>query len=164
MAENADEVFGEMNPGVACMFARRLGDEVVEQVGKIVNAVVQGGNFQGNDIEPVVEVFAEISASNCLGEIPVGGGHDSDIDLDTALGVAHAMEFAVLQYSQKFRLKGSGDFADFVEEKGPAVRGLEEAVAITRGASERALGVSEEFALEKALGKGRTINFDKGAF
>jgi hypothetical protein len=74
------------------------------------------------------------------------------------------MEFAVLQYSQKFRLKGSGDFADFVEEKGPAVRGLEEAVAITRGASERALGVSEEFALEKAFGKGRTINFDKGAF
>ena len=68
----------------------------------------------------------------------------------------------VLQHVQQLGLQRRLHLADFVEEDGPAVRLFELADACRRGAGERALLVTEEFALEQLSGSAAQLTFTNG--
>src|SRR5262249_59817757 len=64
-----------------------------------------------------------------------------------------AHRLAVLQPAQQLRLQVGTDLGDLVEEQGTAAGPLEAAGTSRGGAGERALLVSEDLALEHALGE-----------
>ncbi len=113
-----------------------------------------------DDVEPVVKVFSKPARRNFLFQVPVGGCHHSDVDLET-LFTADPFEDLVLQDPEKFHLDGGIDFPDFVQEDGPAVGQLETALFLADGPGETPFFMAEEFTLQKSLGKGRTVGLDE---
>ncbi|NJO56198.1 MAG: ParB/RepB/Spo0J family partition protein [Rhodospirillales bacterium] len=95
----------------------------------IVAALPQCGDEHRHDVDPVVEVGAEIPLGDGIFQIAVGGADDADVDLDCS-GAADAFELAFLQHPQQLRLEGRRDFADLVEKQGAAVALLELADSI----------------------------------
>jgi hypothetical protein len=55
--------------------AFELGQHHVHQVGDVPRMLTQGRDIDGEHIEPVIEIAAEASATDHLGEIAIGGGH-----------------------------------------------------------------------------------------
>src|SRR5439155_504046 len=88
-------------------------------------------------------------------------GDDADVDPRQARA-ADRQHLAVLQDAQELRLEVRTDLADLVEEERPARCPLEAAGARRDGTGERALLVSEELALEHALGEGLAVHRDEG--
>ena len=70
----------------------------------------------GNTFKPVVEVHPELAGLNRLGQIPIGGGDDTDIGSD-GLVAAQAFELFQLQHAQEFDLQLHGHLADLVQKK-----------------------------------------------
>jgi hypothetical protein len=92
-------------------------------------------NEDGEDPEPVVEVFAKTALGEGPGEIAVGGGEDSDVHLHGP-DTADALELAGLEDAQKLGLKVQGEIADLVQEERASVRELE-APDLGRGGARR---------------------------
>jgi hypothetical protein len=137
-------------------------EEVLGEKGDILPAFAEGGDVDGDDVEAEVEVLAELLAGDAQFELAVGGGEDADIDLDGA-GAPDPFELAFLEDAQEFGLDDGGDFADLVEEEGPAVGELEAALALGDGAGEGAFFVAEELAFDEVFGDGGAIEGDEGA-
>ena len=120
----------------------------------------RGGKIDLDDVEAIVEVFAELSLLGEPQQVAIGGGDDADVDLD-GLRPADALESAFLEHAQQFGLHGQRDLADLVEKDRAAVRQLEPALALTGRAGERPLLVAEELAFEQRLRQGRAIDGDE---
>ena len=83
------------------------------------------------------------------------------VDL-AGLAVAHAADLARLQGAQQLGLHIEGQLPDLVQEDGAPVRGLEGPDAIAIRAGERALGVTEELALDEVGGDRAAVDDDEG--
>src|SRR5688500_4554386 len=73
------------------------------------------------------------------------------------------LKFLLLQGAEEFRLEFQGNITDFVEEERAAVRQFEAPDALRDCASEGALFMAEEFALEEAGRNGGAVQFDESA-
>ena len=82
------------------------------------------------------------------------------IDLNR-FGAAHGANLVLLQDAQQLYLQAHRHVADFVEQQGAAIGGLEQAFVIARGAGERTFHVTKQFRLEQVLGHGAAIDRDK---
>ena len=125
------------------VFLAVAAEEEIDQERDIVFALAKGGKIQINNIEAVVEIFAEFAVFDQLLEIGVGGGDDADVDAHAFVG-AQRHEFAVLKNAQKLDLNFGADGADFVEENAAAIRSFEEAFAIGDGSGEGAFDMAEQ--------------------
>src|SRR5439155_13993772 len=67
-----------------------------------------------------------------------------------------------LERPQHLRLQGDGNFADLIQEEGPAVSLLELPASRLDRAREGAAGVAEQLALEERLGYGRAVDGHHG--
>ncbi len=72
-----------------------LVHEVLDEQGDIVLAVAQGREVDGDDVEPVVEVFAEAAGFDLLRQDLVRGGNHAGVDLDGD-GAPDAFELTLL--------------------------------------------------------------------
>ena len=81
----------------------------------IIGTFTQRRQADLHDIEPVVEVFPELTGAGHGLEVAVGGGDQAHIDL-TALGGAHTADFAFLQDPEQASLGFRRQFADFIQE------------------------------------------------
>ena len=86
--------------------------------------VAQRRQLDGEDVEPVVEVLAQLAVAHRFGRIDVGGGDDADVDR-LLLPSAEAAERALLQHAQQLDLRRRHHLGDLVEEQRAAVRQLE---------------------------------------
>ena len=118
-----------------------------------------GGQVDRHDVEAVVQVLAEPAGVDLVEQVAVGGGDDPGVDLD-GLGVADALELALLEDAEQLHLELGRGAVDLVEEDGAGVRRLEPAGAVLDGAGERALDVAEQLAFEQALGQGPAVDAD----
>ena len=84
-----------------------------------------------DDLQPVVEVFAELAAQHHRLEIAVGRRDDADVDVDR-LVAAELGELRVLQDVQQLGLQRRLHLADLVEEDRAGVGLLELADARRR--------------------------------
>ncbi len=82
----------------------------------IFAAAAQRRQVDGDDVEPVVEIFAEPAFAHRLAQVDIGGGDDADVDLDL-LNAAKLHEAAVLQHAQDLCLRVHTHRADFVQEE-----------------------------------------------
>ena len=88
-------------------------------------ACAQRRQVDRDDVEAVVEVFAEAALADGLAKVDVGGGDDADVDLDL-VDSAEVHEALVLEDAQDLGLGVQAHVADFVEEERAAVGDFEE--------------------------------------
>ncbi len=110
-----------------------------------------------DDIQPVIEILAELALFDQFGQIRVGGGDDSHIHAD-GLRAAESLKLALLQHAQQLGLQTERHVADFVQEDGAVIGLLETADAVADGAGKRALHVPEELGFEQSFGKRAAIH------
>ncbi len=137
--------------------ARELGDEVVDEARNVLAPIAQGRQMDREDVQPVIEIFAELPLGDHRLEVAVGRRHDAHVDLE-GLVAADALELALLQGAEELDLDFHRQIADLVEKEGPAIGQLEAAGPAGDRAGERALFVPEELALEDAGRERRAVH------
>ena len=105
----------------------------------------------------VVQILAEAAFADGFPEVDVGGCHDADIG-PTDLRATHADVLSRFEHSQKSCLSGEWQFTHLVEEDGSLVGRTEIAFALADGSRVGALLVTEEFAVDGALGDGSAVD------
>ncbi len=85
LAEGGEGVFGHLDVGAAVLRAELL-EEFLDEERDVFLAVAQGRDEEGDDVEAVEEVFAEVAAGDLFFEVFVGGGDDADVDVDGVAG------------------------------------------------------------------------------
>ena len=137
-----------------------LGEEVTGEVKDVGAAFAERREREAEEVEAVVEVFAEGVLLDEVGERAVGGGDEADVDWDFARA-AEAADGGVFDGGEEFRLRAGGEGADFVEEKRAAVGGFEEADAAAFGVGEGAAFVAEEFGFGEGVGERGAVDGDE---
>ena len=137
-------------------------EEVAGEDGDVFEALAQGGEADGDDVEAVEEVFAELAGADGLAEVAVGGGDDADVGADGG-AAADGGELAFLEDAEEPGLGFGGHVADLVEEEGAAGGLFEAALGAVHGASEGAAFVAEEFAFDELAGDCGHVDGDEGA-
>ncbi len=113
----------------------------------VLRALPQRGHPKLKLAEPMEEILAEASRGHGGVEILIGGGDDTDVDLDFSM-TAQAVKRISVQHAQELHLSLRLQFADFIQKKCSLVREFEQAGLGRIGASERALFVAEQLTLD----------------
>ena len=119
--------------------------ELFDKDGDIVAPFGQARHPQGDDIEAVVEIFAERAAGDPVPEVDIGRGQQADIDLNRPLG-PDRFDRALLDGAEEFGLQVGAQFADFVEEEGASVGEFELPPLVAYGAGESPFDMPEQLA------------------
>ncbi len=71
----------EISTRGAAVLLPELGEEFAGEEGDVLFALAQGRDVEGDDVEAVEEVLAEVAAGDLLFEVFVGSGDDADVDV-----------------------------------------------------------------------------------
>src|SRR6266446_3241513 len=116
---------------LGCLTRRRtLAQEMPGQIDDILAALSQRWQADGNYIEAIKQVLAELALANRLAQVAMGGGDDPHIGFDRQ-PAADDGELALLQYTQQPGLRLQRHVADLVQEQ-RAASGLFEAADAPR--------------------------------
>ena len=129
-------------------FAAEAPQVVLHQQRQVVAPLAQGGQVDGEDAQPVIQVRPELPLGRPCLQVAVGGRDQPHVGPDR-LVAADALERLLLQQPQDLGLQGQRHVADLVEEQRAAVALLELADAAAVGAGEGALLVAEQLALQQ---------------
>ena len=83
---------------------RAFGQEVLHQAFEITGALPQGRQLHGQDVETVVEIFAEVPGLDLFGQIAVGRGDHAHVDLAHQI-LTEALDFTLLERAKQLRLR-----------------------------------------------------------
>ena len=90
-------------------------------IGMSSGALAQRRHVDGDQVDAVEQVLAELAALDQLGQVAVGGRDDAHVHR-AGLARAEHLVGAVLQHAQQLHLRAGVEFADLVEEDRAAVR------------------------------------------
>ena len=94
--------------------------EKFHQQRNIFLTLPQRGEIDGDDIQAIVEIVAELSFLDQLLEIHVGGRDDAHVNLNL-LYTTQVHELSVLEHAQDFGLRVHGHGSDFIQKQCAAV-------------------------------------------
>jgi hypothetical protein len=134
----------------------------MHQGRNVLLALAQGRDGHGKDVQPEPEVFTEGPRGDHAFQVAVGGRDDADVH-GHGLAAAHAFDLVALAHVQKPDLRLGRQFADLVQEDGPAVGPLEPAAFARGRAGEGPLLVTEELAVDERVRNGSAIDLDERA-
>ena len=118
--------------------------------------------MQGDDVEAVVEVLAELALPDAVLEVFVCRRDEAEIALDGLCG-PEAIDELLLENAQELGLHLQRKLADLVEEDRPLMGKLELArLSLVAGPREGARLVAEKLRLQKILGNGGAVEPDEG--
>ena len=140
---------------------RGLDQDGLGERHDVLGALAQGGQLHPDDVQPEVQIGAELTVLDHPLEVAVGGGDDADVDGDGVIR-ADRGDGLFLQDAQELGLRRQRQVADLVEEQGAAVGGGDVPGARREGAGERPLGVAEELGLDERLRDGGAIQRAEG--
>ena len=120
-----------------------------------------GGKLNGNDVDAVVEIFAEFAGASHFFERLVGGADQPEIDLAEG-AAAEALNLVIFEDAEQLGLQRQGEGRNLVEKERAAVGHFNVSGAGFGGAGERAALAAEEFRFDQVLGKRRTVQPDEG--
>ena len=147
--------------GDALVQIRMPAGEFQDEGGQVATALPQRRQAQLDDVQAVEEIGAERVGRHHGLERTVGRRDDADIDGRFAVRPQRP-DHAALQRVQQLRLQAERQIVDVVEEDRAAVGCLEESRARGVGTRERALSVTEQFALGQVLGNRAAMHGDEG--
>src|SRR3989475_9380324 len=134
--------------------------EVLDEDGQVVRPLPQRRDRDRKHIQSIEQIGAECAARDRCLEILIGGDDDAHVHRD-GMTAADPFDFPLLQHAQQRDLRLGGQVADFIEENGAAVGGLEPSQASLQRAREGALFVTEELGRNEGLGYGRAVHADE---
>jgi len=152
--------FGAEGERRLSQFAAKFFEEVGSEEKNVVAAIAQGRNRERNGGDAEVEIFTKEFFTDAGGEIAVGGNDDAEVHVN-GLRATDAFKAAFFEDAKELGLAGQGQFADFVEEEGAALREFDFADFAIAGAGEGAAFVTEEFVFEERVGNGGAIESDE---
>src|SRR6516165_3501505 len=124
---------------------------MLNQRRNILFPIPQRRQMKVDDIKAVKEVLAKLPFTYERGQILVGCGGDSDVDLNRS-ALAYAANLSLLKRSKQLGLDAGTDVPDFIQEQGPPAGFFKQPTPQARRAGESALGVPEQLALHQGLG------------
>ena len=138
-----------------------LLQEARDEPGDVLRVVLQGRHADVDDVQPVVEVFAERAVRHHLREVAVRRGDEPEVD-GLLRRAAEAADGLRLDRAEKGDLRRHVDLADLVEEERSAVRLLDAALlAVLEAARERPGLVAEELRLQEVARERRAFDGDE---
>ncbi len=140
----------------------RLVQKMLREDGDVVGAFTQGRQADGDDVEAVEQVFAELAAADEGAQVAMGGGDDAGIGANR-LAAADGGEFAFLQHAQQAGLGLGRHVADFIQEERAAIRLFEAADMAVGGAGEGAAFVAEQLGFDQFARDGGHVDGDERA-
>src|SRR5688500_16530976 len=121
---------------------------MVRQQWNVFDSLAQRRDRYLNDVEPVIEVLAQLLVSNGLARIPVRSRDETHVDYRFLCLAANAPYDSILKDSQHLRLERHRHLGELVEEQRTAVGHLEEAHLLTISPGECSFAVAEHLRLE----------------
>src|SRR5690554_4449062 len=126
-------------------------EEMRKEQRDVLGALSQRRKLDVDDVQAVVEIFAQPSFADLLLEVSIGRGDEADVHAD-GFDAADALKFLLLKRAEKLHLHARWDLRDLIEKKRALVRELKTARLARHGAGERPALVSEELRLEQLGG------------
>ena len=120
-----------------------------------------GGSSSGNNVQPVVQIFAQSTLADRALKRTIGGGQNPHIDRNLP-GASKPRNLLIFENAKQFGLHLRPHLCDLVEQKGSAVRAFETAFATAIRAREGAALVAKQFAFDQGFRNGRAIDGDEG--
>ena len=148
---------GRNTESVAPVELRVALDEVTGQERDLGGALAERRHQHMDDVETIVEIFAESAFGHRTLQILVGRREDSNVHAQRRLR-SNPRELAVLEDVEQLGLKRGMEVADLVEEDCSAVRRLELADLELVGAGEGTALVTEELALQELAWHGGAVD------
>ena len=124
-----------------------LAQEVVREQRQVVQPFPQRRNRQGDDLQPVVEIFPERALRDRLLQVAVRRREQPEVHVDVA-AAADPHDLPLLKHAQQLHLEFRNQLADLVQEQGPAGGELQLADLAPDGSGEGPLLVAEQLALQ----------------
>ena len=112
-------------------------------------AFAQRRQFDRENVKPIKQIFPEFSLANNLCKIAVSRGNDPNIDMNGP-GASQALKLLLLQHPQQFRLQFERNVSDLVQKERASMGQFESPLFLHERTGERALLVSEQFALQQS--------------
>src|ERR1700733_10134952 len=137
--------------------------EVIDEEGKVVNALAQGWQLNRQDAQAIIEFLAELLTKRGRFEIAIASGKNAHVDVDF-IGTADSTDLMILKDAQQFGLQADLHFPNFIQKKGAALSQLEAAGAPLISAREGASFVPEQFAFDQGLGDSSAVERNEGTF
>ena len=138
-----------------------LVEEEGGQQRHVAVPVAQRRQVDGEHVEAVEQVRTEAAFLDQVRQVAVGGRDYAEIHVDR-LRAAHAHDFALLEHPQQVGLRLEADVGDLVQKHRASGGGFELALLAVLGAGERALLVSEQFALNERFGERAAVDHHHG--
>ena len=139
------------------IFLGNLHGEHLEQQDDIFSAFTQGRHLDGDGVQAVVEVFAELAVAYGSLNVDIRGSYDAHIGF-AYFATAYTDVFAILQHAQQAGLCAQRQLAYLVEEESAAVGSSKIALMFADSTRKSALLVTEQFAIDGALGDAPTVD------
>ena len=136
------------------------GKDVREMAGILVDigrTFAERRQFDLENGEPVIEVFAEVARCDLCGQVAVGRGDNAHVDF-RGFRFAYFDEFSAFEHPQQFCLQVDRHFTDLIEEERPAVGLFHQSLFIFCRSGKRSCRVSEQFAFEQVFRKCRAVD------
>ncbi|MNZ65461.1 hypothetical protein D3C78_836560 [compost metagenome] len=145
------------------MSVRRLTQKMICQQRNIFRALRQRRDLEIDDVQAVVEIFAELFTLHRFWQIAVSSRDNPYVNVDITVAAQRA-HFALLQHAQQFDLQWRGHITNFIEEKRPAFCGLEKPFPAAHRARKRAARMPKEFRFKKLFRQRTAVDGDKCVF
>ena len=114
----------------------------------IVLAFTKRRNVHGDRIDTIQQILSKAAFSDEDVDVLVGRSHKTDVRLEGP-GAADRSIFASIQKPEKTDLHLGWHLSQFIKKEGASFRRRDQAGLCTDGAGERALFMTEQFALEE---------------
>jgi hypothetical protein len=121
--------------------------ELLGQQTDVSLTVTQRRQTDNNNRKAIIQVFPESFVCYCLLQVNVGSGDYPRINLEL-LPAADTLNELLLEETEQLHLELQGDFSDLIQEERAAARSLDATLALEMGASEGALFMTEQLALQ----------------
>src|SRR6516162_1567066 len=144
----------------AAVFSGEPAEKKTRQRNRVTRSLSQRWNLNCHLVQPIVQILPKAPLSYHQVEILVRRTHNPHIDLHW-IAAADPLDDLILQKAQQLYLHWQRHIADLIQEQGPAIGVFYSADGLLERASECALFVAKEFALEQRLGNRRTIDRHK---
>src|SRR6266478_1188209 len=138
---------------------RELFDEVPHELRNISFPFAERWQGDRENIQPVVQIFAEFIVSDHLPQVLVGRRDDANID-PRGTRASYGLELALLEHTEQLGLKLQRQVSDFIEKQRATIRQCKPADVRSEGASESSPFMSEQLAFEKTCRHSRAVHLD----
>src|ERR1700722_5613537 len=132
------------------------------EIRNIFAALAQCRQQKREDVQPIIEIAAELTTRYHLSQIAIGCSNEPNIDFVSSTA-SEPLELLLLQHTQQLRLQSMRNVADFVQEKRALVRHLEAPDFLSNRSGESSLLVSEQLAFQKIERNSGAIQLNKSA-